>query len=229
MHGRAEFPKHIFHVIEHSSSSYPADMRRVTPENMPEISAKKVLQVGVVCVACDLPTSRGDLQSVGINITFINELQLGSIDKWFAQYMAEDGWSEDRIVSTIANPSYGTGKLYIEVFQHFDVLVVSPKRGAKMEYGSIQRITSQMRSGTPVLVEREGGAFKRFLDQYNYSCVFSNGNNEYMTFDEALLLMRDVEFRRKCRREGLRISSEFSPAKIWMQFLRVLGYMGDCS
>ena len=96
--------------------------------------------------------------------------------------MSSDGWTEESMNQTINDPRYGVGKLFYEIFRKFDVLIVTPKKWyTKLRYGSIQRITSQMRSGVPVLVEVEGMAFQSFVEQYNYTCTFHDGNNKYST------------------------------------------------
>lgn len=172
--------------------------------------------------------------------------------------------------SIIADPKYGFGKLYTEVFrksdratfhleqnwsnsslstERFDVLIVNPKKWyTKLTYGSggwifllclflehrltlwleVQRITSQMRSGTPVLVENEGLAFSHFLDEYNYTCVFSDGNNKHQTFEQAIHRMKDASYRKDCQRQGLRIATDFSPRAIGMKTLRAMGFEGLC-
>ena len=114
-----------------------------------------------------------------------------------------------------------------QAFNKFDVLIVTPKSDwKKLRYGSIQRITSQMRSGTPVLVEVKGLAFKSFVEHYNYTCVYADEGG-YPTLEQALMRMKDVEYRKECQRQGLKISSDFSPNAIGKKLLRVLGYEGN--
>ena len=268
MHGTDVFPNHTYHVIEHMYSSYPLDVTRDDPENIPDVVSKNMLQLGIVCSGCAAPTAKSDDIFDGINITFINEAEEGFIDKWFVKYM--EGWTEERMNSIIADPKYGFGKLYTEVFrksdratfhlelnwsnsslstERFDVLIVNPKKWyTKLTYGSggwifvlclflehrltlwleVQRITSQMRSGTPVLVENEGLAFSHFLDEYNYTCVFSDGNNKHQTFEQAIHRMKDASYRKDCQRQGLRIATDFSPRAVGMKTLRAMGFEGLC-
>ena len=91
----------------------------------------------------------------------------------------------------------------------------------------VQRITSQMRSGTPVLVENQGRAFSHFLNTYNYTCVFG-GNNVHQTFEQALQRMKDTSYRKDCQNQGLRIAKDFSPTAIGMKTLRTMGFEGQC-
>ena len=230
MHGSEVFPDHTIHTVEHMYSSYPQDMKRIDPEYIPEIHEKDVLQVGTVCSNCPMPSENMKQIPDGVNMTMINEAEQGEIEKWFLSYMSDYGWTGERVNATIHDPRYGQERLYTAIFQKFDVLIVTPKKWyTKLRYGSIQRITSQMRSGTPVLVEMEGLAFTYFLEQYNYTCVFSNNiedNKKYPTLEQALLQMKDVAHRRSCQEQGLKISSDFSPDVIGKQLLRVLGYVG---
>jgi len=224
MHGQDLFPNHTYHVIEHMYSSYTLDATRDDPEVIPDVISKNILQVGIICSGCAIPARSGD--DINVNITFINEAEEGSIDKWFVKYM--EGWTEERMNSVIADPNYGFGKLYHEIFQRFDVLVVSPKKWpTKLSYGSVQRITNQMRSGTPVLVENQGRAFSHFLDEYNYPCAFG-GNSKHQTFEQALQQMKDASYRKDCQNRGLRIAADFSPRAIGMKTLRAMGFEGQC-
>ena len=156
----------------------------------------------------------------------IDEAKEGGIEQWFVKYLSGDGWTEEKMSKMIEDPRYGKERLYTAVFQMFDVLIVTPKKDRnKLRYGSIQRITSQMRSGTPVLVRAEGLAFTSFVEYHNYSCVYSdNTYSGYQTLEQALVLMKDVNYRKKCQNEGLKISLDFSPNVIGKELLRVLGY-----
>ena len=84
-----------------------------------------------------------------------------------------------------------------------------------------------MRCGTPVLVEAKGLAFKFFVGYYNYTCVYSDDDNQFPTLDQALLRMKDVHYRKDCQKQGLEISSNFSPNAMGKELLRVLGYEGN--
>ncbi|EJK61206.1 hypothetical protein THAOC_18347 [Thalassiosira oceanica] len=113
MHGQDLFPNHTYHVIEHMYSSYTLDATRDDPEVIPDVISKNILQVGIICSGCAIPARSGD--DINVNITFINEAEEGSIDKWFVKYM--EGWTEERMNSVIADPNYGFGKLYHEIFR----------------------------------------------------------------------------------------------------------------
>lgn len=223
IHGTERFPNHKSHAIEHWYSSYPLDMNNIDPEYVPEIVEKDILQVGTVCAGCPMPTN-GNLSSV--NMVMIDEAKEGGIEQWFVKYLSGDGWTEEKMSKMIEDPRYGKERLYTAVFQMFDVLIITPKKDRnKLRYGSIQRITSQMRSGTPVLVRAEGLAFISFVEYHNYSCVYSdNTYSGYQTLEQALVLMKDVNYRKKCQNEGLKISLDFSPNVIGKELLRVLGY-----
>lgn len=74
----------------------------------------------------------------------------------------------------LADPLLGTGKLYYNIFQQYDVLVVPVKNHTmKLHFGNVQRAVSQMRSGVPVLLEIRGKVLQDFMDRYNYTCAFT--------------------------------------------------------
>ena len=127
---------------------------------------------------------------------------------------------------TLKDPQLGPGRLYYELFWMYDILVVPAKVGVQLKYGSVQRATSQMRSGVPVLVEAYEGAQQDFVDAYNYTCSYSETNPAYWTFDEAVEAMKSVEIRKKCQEEGLKIAMDNSPNSIAKKQLTTLGYRG---
>merc|ERR1711862_387152 len=236
MQGDEVFPRKTCHTIEHMYSSYPLDMMRIHPEHIPDIRYKDTLQVAMVCFDCSLQANRrarAVAENVGgVDLKLLDEKkQSGSqrIEEWLLKRMSGNGWTKEKRVEILENPLYGPGKLYTEVFHKFDVLIVSPKEGrGKLRYGSIQRITSQMRSGTPVLVEAKGLAFTSFLEHYNYTCAFSSKSNEkYQTLGQASRRIKDPLYRKDCQEQGLKISSHFSPNEIGKKLLRTLGYTGD--
>ena len=228
IHGTERFPNHIVHAIEHWYSSYPLDMTNNVPEYVPEIGEKDILQVGIVCLGCTMPANFNHQLLGSVNMVMIDEGKEGGIEQWFLKYTSEDGWTKEKMNKMIQDPRYGKERLYTAVFHMFDVLIVNPKRSRdKFRYGSIQRITSQMRSGTPILVDAEGWAFTSFVEYYNYSCVYSeNRYSSYPTLERALMHMKDADYRKKCQKEGLKISSHFSPNVMGKKLLRVLGYEG---
>ena len=149
------------------------------------------------------------------------------------------------MATTLRDPMLGPGKLYYNIFQNYDVLVVLTKNDTeKLHYGNVQRTISQMRSGVPVLLDVRGRVLHDFMDKYNYTCAFqrypdhsdhdnvSGGGDDgkrrrYWTFDEAVEQMRSADVRRQCQRQGLDIVKDFSPSKIGQKFLRTVGYRGD--
>jgi hypothetical protein len=199
-----------------------------------------------------------------VNITYsCLDLEF-DISKWYLQYIlpthGQRGSQQQQhrhrfqsieearadMEATLRDPFLGPGKLYYNIFQNFDVLVVLTKNDIqKIRYGNIQRTISQMRSGVPVLVEIRGRVLHDFMDKYNYTCAFQrypddfdDGNTKentidltstrkYWTFDEAIEGMRKADVRRKCQRQGLDIVKDYSPSKIGQKFLRTVGYKGD--
>jgi hypothetical protein len=221
-----KFPNHTTHVVEHFFGSYPLDMIVDEPEYIPPIRQSSTLKVGTVCSSCKAPKLG---KATGINFTMIDENKEGHhISDWFLKFMSSPGWTADRMNATINNPMYGTGMLYFHIFREFDVLMVTPKNWyTKLHFGSIQRITSQMRSAVPVLVEVKGEAFKNFVDKFNYTCVYSANDAAYPTLSQAITLVKDASFRRDCQTQGLQIASNFSPSIIGKKLLLALGYRGD--
>lgn len=221
-HGDEVFPNHTKHVIEHIYNTYPADMLSDEPRDVPEVRESNELRVGVVCLYCSLP----DITLGDVNFTMINEGEEGMrIEDWFLKFMP--GWTQQRMDSVLNDPQLGVAMLYIEIFLSFDIMVVTPKDWyTKLRFGSIQRITSQMRAGVPVLIEAKGLAFERFVDKYNYTCVFSRSVGKYPKLDGALELMKSVEFRKGCQSQGLQIARDFSPNFLGKRLLGALGYQG---
>lgn len=210
-------------------------MTRDEPEYIPPIikeqsslSSQQPLKVGAICLLCSVPNMSNDTLKY-VNFTMIDEnIEGAKIQDWFLKFMAMDGWTEEKMNATLNDPQYGSGMLYYHVFRKFDVLIVTPKKWfTKLRFGSIQRITSQMRSGVPVLVEVDGLAFETFVDEYNYTCAFSESNNKYPSLDESLLRLKDASYRKDCQQRGLEIARDFSPSQMGKRLLNVLGYTGD--
>ena len=219
------FPNHKTHIVEHWYNSYPLDMTMAEPMYIPPIEQSSQLNVGTVCFLCPNPNIK---DVTDVNFTMINEIREGKIQNYFLKYMAMEGWTEDKMSETLNDPDFGTGMLYFHVFRKFDILIVTPKTSfEKLRYGSIQRVTSAMRSGVPVLVEALGPAFESFIDQYNYTCAFSKNSGKYLSLEEAIVQMKDVLVRKECQRQGLRIAQDFSPNVMGRRLLRDLGYLGD--
>ncbi|KAL7473121.1 hypothetical protein ACHAXS_013516 [Conticribra weissflogii] len=215
------FPEHKTHIIEHwyncdPSDTYTHEIEDVTP-----------LKVGAVCLSCPRPDIPDDLPDV--NFTMIDEHVEGNhISKWFLKFMASEGWTQEKMKQVLADSEFGTGMLYYHVFRTFDVMIVTPKESPeKLRYGSIQRIVSVMKSGVPVLVEVQGPAFEKFVDGYDYSCVYSKEGDKYPSLKEALGNLTDVAARKKCQDEGLRIAEDFDPDVVVKLLLNTLGYDGE--
>jgi len=161
------------------------------------------------------------------------------------RYQLSDSERTAHVAQSIYNATIhagGLGYVYNKLFRYFDVLVVYMK-GAwdKQLYGSVQRITNQMHSGVPVLVEAVG-VFETFIRENRYSCGFApataaaNGTNtttpqqhsSYPSLTQLLGQLRDdYELRRKCQQQGLAISSRYSQSKIGQATLRAAGYKGE--
>merc|ERR1711862_58388 len=138
------------------------------------------------------------------------------------------------IQAIMDDPMLGRGRLYYEVFWMYDVLVVPVKTHdrAKVKYGTVQRMTSQTRSGVPVLIEINGYVTENFMEKYNYSCAFSetetmHDTRRYWTFREAVEAMKSEDLRKKCQEEASKISSEFSTQKMAQKLARTLVYGGE--
>ncbi|KAL7470765.1 hypothetical protein ACHAXS_011023 [Conticribra weissflogii] len=213
------FPHHNTHIIEHWYNTDPSDTY------VHDIAEVSPLKVGTVCFLCPYPGIPSDLD---VNFTFVNEFKEGIyIEKWYPTFMASKGWTEEKTRDFLKDNEYGMGILYYDLFRTFDVMIITPKPYKKQRYGSIQRITSAMKSGVPVLVEAKGPAFEAFVDRYNYPCVYADSGGKYPTLREALVSMQNVTMRIKCQKEGLQIAEDFSPEFLIKKLLHTMGYEGS--
>jgi hypothetical protein len=226
---RKVFPKHHYKVVEHWYNSYPADMARGDdlPEYVPPISQSKEMRLATIW---SLKPLEGDCPSSdGIeNISYDCIVQSFEIDEWYSKVLSSHDIREE-VSHIMSDPMLGRGKLYYNLFQKYDVMVALAKNNTnKLLYGNVQRIVSQMRSGVPVLVEVLGPVLQEFVDRYNYTCAFQRYHLDlpYLSFGEAVEMMKDPDVRRRCQSHGLSIAKDFSPNTIGKKFLRAVGYNG---
>jgi hypothetical protein len=138
-----------------------------------------------------------------------------SIESWYHHYFPGDTTT----TQIMADPELGAGYLYSNLFQKYHILVTYAKNGPKLEFGNVQRIVSEMRSGVPVLIEDRGYAHSSFIQQYSYPCKFTDEKS----FQEMLERMKSPLLRKECQRLGIEICKDYSPRTIVREYLRVLG------
>jgi hypothetical protein len=227
---REMFPKHNYRVVEHWYNSYPADMARgdELPEYVPSISQSK--QIRLATVWSLKPFEGYCPSSDGIeNISYDCIVQNFEIDEWYSNVVSSPDTTEE-VSHIMSDPMLGRGKLYYNLFQKYDVMVALAKNNTyKLQYGNVQRIVSQMRSGVPVLVEVWGPVLKEFVDRYNYTCAFQRFHvdpSSYLSFEEAVEMMKDPGVRRECQSHGLSIAKDFSPNTVGKKLLKAVGFKG---
>jgi hypothetical protein len=148
------------------------------------------------------------------------------------------------------------GVLYYKIYYNYDVLVVPAKKDRfKQQYGNVQRVISQMRSGVPVLLEVDGEVLTDFMIKcdYQYSFVrtiIDNNNTgdaiqqqqgrrrqqqqqlwwQRRSLEGAVEMMKGSTVRKACQQRGLQIAQDYSPNVIGKKFLTAVGYEGgfDC-
>lgn len=123
------------------------------------------------------------------------------IKNWFHKYSNEPSHV---IQNILQNKSLGPGYLYQMFFRRYDILVSYSKLGYKSRRNSVQRTTSQMRSGVPVLLDCRGESHGELCTKYSYDCGFTDEKSFY----RMLNLMKNVDLRRKCQEAGLLITSK---------------------
>lgn len=136
------------------------------------------------------------------------ELSYGfDIETWFEKYNGSPtvrnalGQNES-IAEIIKDPERGGPYLYQLLFRKFDALLVLGKTSqTKARYNSIQRATSQMRSGIPVLLECVP-AHAKLCEVY--PCSFHNSSE----MKDVLERMKSAELRAECSRKGIEITSK---------------------
>ena len=234
------FPNRKSHVVEHWYNSYPEDMMSDEPVfEIPTIKSVTTLKMATVWTvwANKKDDSCPALEPVfGVSYRCIDRDYL--ISTWYADVfnMSISG-QQSKIDKILNNPLQGAGRLYIELFWLYDVLVIPVKFDfqPKLRYGNVQRAVSQFRSGVPVLLEIYGEVLEEFMEQYNYTCAFlrtntplpKNTKRQYWSFEEATEAMKSPELRQKCQEEGFQITKDFSPSEIAKKYLRALGYQGS--
>jgi hypothetical protein len=239
--GQDWYPSHNYSVVEHWYNSFPADMARMgSPAVIPTIAVndrQTPLKMATVWnTRRSHDPSEGGCPKVSVSGVSYHCLDKEfDISKWYVQVMKQKD-SQCHMEHTLTNPDLGPGKLYYDIFQKYDALVVLAKNHTmKLDYGNVQRAISQMRSGVPVLVEIRGQVLQDFMDRYNYTCAFvryeemRNNNRRLWSFNEAVEKLKDVNIRRECQRQGLEIVKDYSPSKIAQKFLRTVGYKGAFS
>jgi hypothetical protein len=250
--GPWHYPKHHSSIVEHWYNSYPADSGRLgsLPEYLPTIQQRtddegnSILEFATIwnTERSKDPTEGGcpSLTVSGVKYHCLN--QDFDITTWYLDFFKHKDAQCD-MARTLANPLLGEGKLYFNMFQKFDALVVLAKNHTmKLHFGNVQRGITQMRSGVPVLMEIRGSVLEDFMNRYNYTCAFQRYSAEpsfvipdmtthsprrYWTFNEAVEQMKKVEIRRECQRQALEIVQDYSQSAIGQKFLRVVGYDGE--
>jgi hypothetical protein len=228
------YPNHKHVVVKHWYNSYPADMGREDelPEYMPAISEEvpEILRLGSVWNTLESPTEGHCPRIDEIErVTYDCIEQKFDIEDWYVN-VTKTPEAEEEVKAIMADPMLGRGRLYYNLFYRYDVMVALAKNNpAKLRYGNIQRIVSQMRSGVPVLVEIRGPVLQYFINTYNYKCVFQRVYPEsgIWDFEEAVAHMKLPNVRRECQRHGLEIAKDYSPNRVGRKFLRAVGYEGE--
>ncbi|KAG7339672.1 hypothetical protein IV203_025284 [Nitzschia inconspicua] len=223
------FPNHEYRVVEHWYNSYPADMERgdALPEFLPTISNRTEISLATIWSLKSFEGGCPDTDGIK-DVSYECIVQDFEIEKWYEKVSRIPN-SKVEVLNTMSDPKLGPGKLYYNLFRQYDALVALAKNNThKLLYGNVQRIVSQMRSGVPVLVEVWGPVLQEFVDKYNYTCTFQREHPDllYMTFQEAVEMMKDPKIRTQCQMEGLEIAKDFSPNQIGKKFLRAVGYDG---
>jgi len=241
--GSQIFPSHNYSVVEHWYNSFPADMALSgPPEYVPSVSQKSNITIATVWNTKRLaePTEGGCPKLLSsINVSYECLDRPFDISTWYLK-LFKDEKDKCEMEETLANPELGPGMLYYNVFRKFDALVVLAKNDTmKLNYGNVQRAISQMRSGTPVLIEIRGKVLEDFVERYNYTCTFQRYHNssttlrsdrhqnKYWSFNEAVEQLKRPEIRQKCQEQGLAIVKDYAPSRIAQKFLRRVGYTGD--
>jgi hypothetical protein len=205
------FPNHTTHVVTHWYNSFLADDKEEFFGTLPAIKYEDNLKVATVWNS----KSRDRQPSQPANVSYDIIAESFNIQSWYHKYVPGD----TTFNQTMADAELGPGYLYRILFQKYHLLVAYAKNGPKLDFGNVQRIVSQMRSGVPVLVEDRGYAHSEFIRKYSYPCKFTDNQS----FQEILERMKSPLLRQECQRLGIEISKDFSPRTIVREFLRVLG------
>jgi hypothetical protein len=211
------YKNHETFIVPHWFNSFYADFNDEPIEGPPEIRQDpSPLKVASVWSRTSKRDTYFSTEAVK-NVRYDHIEQGYSIEKWFTKYVK----AEVDVNKILKDPQLGEGYLYRKLFHHYDLLVIYPKGGTeKRAYNSIQRITSQMRSGAPVLLGCYGPAHQDFCETEQYPCWFDETQE---SFTQAMERMKDPSVRQECQERGLQISSKYSPRKIVKDYLRVLG------
>jgi hypothetical protein len=208
------FPDHKTHVVTHWYNSFPGDDKDDFFGTLPAIKHEDNLKAATVWNARK-GLDREPSKSRTKNVTYDIIDQPFSIQSWYHKYVPGD----TTVNQTMADPELGPGYLYRNLFQTYHVLVTYAKNGPKLEFGNVQRIVSQMRSGVPVLIEDRGYAHSSFVQQYSYPCKFQDDKS----LNKMLEKMKSPLLRQECQRLGMEICKDYSPRTIVREYLRVLG------
>lgn len=228
------YPNHNHKLVKHWYNSYPEDMERgdVDPDFLPPVKdpTPDVLRLATVWNTAE-NAKEGSCPSANQVEDVIYDCieQEFDIEKWYAN-VSQTPDADVEVEAVMADPKLGRGKLYYNLFQQYDIMVVLAKNNAKkLRYGNVQRIVSQMRSGVPVLVEVRGPVLQYFVNKYDYKCAFQRvyPESDIWDFEEAVEQMKNPEVLRDCQRHGLDIVKDYSPASVGRKFLRAVGYEGE--
>jgi hypothetical protein len=207
------FPNHTTHVVTHWYNSFPADDKDEFFGTLPVIKHEDNLKAATVWDP--RKKDRQPSRSRTANITYDIIAEKFGIQSWYHKYVPGD----TTVNQIMADPELGPGYLYRNLFQKYHLLVAYAKNGPKLDFGNVQRIVSQMRSGVPVLIEDRGYAHSEFIRKYSYPCKFTDDQS----FQEMLERMKSPLVRQECQRLGIEICKDYSPRAIVGEFLRVLG------
>jgi hypothetical protein len=191
--GRERFRTHNSTAVEHWYNSYPDDMFREDPEEVPPVRVlakapptaaaggkadgddeSSTLRLATIWNTLAKDTKSGCPSAEGMtNVRYDCIEQEFDILDWYGQ-VDKSPDAADVVRRYTENPSWGTGRLYYHLFRKYDVMVVPAKdHPMKLKYGNVQRAVSQMRSGVPVLLEVWGEVMEDFMSRYGYKCAFA--------------------------------------------------------
>jgi hypothetical protein len=207
------YPKHKTHVVTHWFNSYPADdsdepLSPPLPVRPLPDGSIQPLRIATVwspnpgledALPFTLDSSNFTSDS-GYRFQMIQEAF--NITSWYQRYI---NVTNETLLSIVQDDSLGTSYLYQEFFRQYDILVSFAKSGPKNRYNNMQRSISQMRSGTPVLLDCNGAAHADFCKLFRYPCTFV----DVESFWSELERMKSPERRRECQQKGIEITSEW--------------------
>ena len=233
------FRTHKTHVVSHWYNSYLGDDNPDVPlEPLPTIVPTDGRKLRVGTIWNPQKHEKGCLEIRRRDVSYECIEEEFGIKDWYLKYVHAKQ-SLDDMQAILDDPLEGEGMLYQNLFRQYDFLVLYPKANEeKLRFGNVQRVVSQMRSGTPVLVEARGPVFEDFVKLYDYKCAFQRvqtftgvadgkDRRKFPDYRSAISMMMDPNVRQECRDHALEITKDFSPFAISGKLLRTLGYKGN--